>query len=134
LKLVVKIALGIILATLLLSLGGLVTTAGIAWWANEQIERTLAEQREQQAGRERAAADAHRLETENKRLAALRALQARQAAQKREREQNRIDRAFDDQYQPPPDCTNPQSNTRWVECVDIRKKAKAEFMGQQAPF
>ncbi|MCB1706040.1 MAG: hypothetical protein KDI17_14345 [Halioglobus sp.] len=133
-KLALQIALGIILATAILSFGGLATTAGVAWWANKQIERTLTEQREQQAERDRAAIEARRAEVERERLAAIQAQQARKASEARRLEQNSIANAFEDQYRPPPGCTNPQSDTRWVECVDIRARAKAEFMGKQRLF
>ncbi len=106
-------------------------TAGMAWWANKQVEQVLADQRERQAERERAAAEARRLQAENERLAAIRDRKAREASRALAREQTRIANAFEDQYQPPPGCANPQSNSRWVECVDLKRNAKAEFMGQQ---
>jgi len=51
--------------------------------------------------------------------------------QVQEREQNRLEQAFEDQYKPPPGCSVPQSDSRWAKCVDIRRKAKGEYMGRQ---
>jgi hypothetical protein len=130
-KLVWKIALGIILATAILSAGGLAVTASLAWWGNEQLEQHLAQQRERLAKREQAAAVAKRLAAENQRKAALEERQAKEATRAQQREQYRLDKAFDDQYQPPPSCLNPSSDIRWVECVDLRRSAKAGFMEQR---
>ncbi|MBN7796642.1 hypothetical protein [Parahaliea mediterranea] len=135
-KLALQIALGIILATLVLWGIALGLTAGVAWWTAEQLNRQIVEQREQesakQAERQRAEALAKRAEAERKHAAAVRERQAREARLAHQREQNQLLHAFREQYKPPDDCLNPPTESRWVECVDHRRKAKTEFMQQQA--
>ena len=57
--------------------------------------------------------------------------QLRQQQLARKRAENELDRAFLDQYEPPPSCINPQSDTRWVKCVDLQRQAKNEFRARR---
>ncbi len=131
-QLVWKIALGIILASLIMSLGGLIAAGGLAWWADEQLEQGLSEQHKRQQERERVAAVAKLKEAEIQRIAALREQEARDAEVVRLQARTRLTNQFAEQYVPPEDCANPVSEKRFVECVDHRRRAKSEYFEQNA--
>lgn len=142
-KLALQIALGIVLATIILWAVILGVTVSMGKWAAQELEKEAAAAREQQ---EQAVAEAARVaaelfereaerqrqEAEKRRVAAVRQQQAQEARQAREAEERRLVREFEAQYQPPRGCDNPQSNERWVECVDHRRNAKAAFLDQAA--
>lgn len=130
-NLILKIAAGIILAGTIMALGRFAVTAYVAHQVLQEAENTIAEQRARQAAQQRQVQAARQAESTRRLQEEQRQQQVRQQQLVRQRANNELDRAFEDQYVPLPSCVNPQSETRWVECVDLRKQARREFRAQR---
>lgn len=113
-----------------MALGSFGVSLGMAYWADKQLQEKIAEQRAEQEQRERLALVQQRENEEKDRQSKLREEILRQEKASRAAAQNRIDNAFEDQYIPPPECRNPQSDTQWVKCVDLKRAARNQFRTQ----
>jgi non-ribosomal peptide synthetase component E (peptide arylation enzyme) len=130
-KLVLKIAAGIILAYALMSAGGLAVTAYTVHLAKKELQEFAAKQEAEQLEAQRQIVLAKQAKAARQRQAEAQAKQRNQKKLARQRAERELDRAFLAQYETPTICINPPSDAAWVNCVDARKEAKAVYADQQ---
>jgi len=131
-KLVLKIAAGILLAFGIMTAGGLAVTAYTVHLAEKELQEFVAKQEAERLETQRRAEAARQAEAASLRQAEAQKKQQRQQRIARQQAEKKRDKAFLDQYEPPPACLNPQTDAAWVECVDARREAKAVYLDQQA--
>ncbi|MEM1113736.1 MAG: hypothetical protein AAGI11_17620 [Pseudomonadota bacterium] len=148
-KLALNIALGILIASAVLWSVRL----GVLWWVGNQLQETLVEQQAQQEGRIQEIASARQAEAarvkaeEEREAERIRQQAAREEAKRRRKEQEflakrsaeaarqkqlrDIELAFENGYEPPPECAPSNTDANWVTCVDIKRRAKQAYISQQ---
>lgn len=126
-QLILKIAAGILLAGAISSAAWFAVAIYIAHEASEHLQAVLADQKAQRDAQQRQAEARRQAADLQKQQAELRHQEVKRQQLAKERAEIELDTAFLDQYEPPPSCINPQSDTRWVECVDLQRQAKNDF-------
>ena len=130
-QLILKIAAGILLAGAISSAAWFAVTLCIAHEASEHLQAVFADQKAQREAQQRQAEAKRQAAALQKQQAELRQQEFKRQQLARERAEIELDKAFLDQYEPPPSCINPQSDTRWVKCVDLQRQAKNDFRSRR---
>jgi hypothetical protein len=130
-QLILKITAGILLADAISATMGIAVTSYIAHEATQHFQEVLADQKAQRDAQQRQIEATRQAAILSRRQAELKEQELRQQQLARKRAEDAFDKAFLDQYEPPPSCITPQSDTRWVECVDLKRQAKNEFRARR---
>ena len=125
--LILKIAAGILLEGAISSAAWFAVTLYIAHEASEHRLTVLVDQKAQREAQQRQAEATRQAAALKKRQAEVRQQELRRQQLAEEQAEIELDKAFLDQYEPPSSCIDPQTDTRWVECVDLQRQAKKEF-------
>jgi fumarylacetoacetate (FAA) hydrolase family protein len=119
-KLVLKIAAGVLLAGIITFAARAAYLSYAAHVATEALREAVAEQQERAA----------KIQAEGEEQASLKRLQeqrAREAARKRSQERAKKLRAWNDYYVAPKGCEIFKSDSHMVECINHKMRAKGEF-------
>jgi hypothetical protein len=126
-KLVIKIALGVVLAAAIIGLAEIATATFVVYEASQAVERLARDARVRAEERQKQVAEAEaKAEAARQRLA-LQQQEAKRLAALKVEQEYLMSATFESKYTAPKGCQVAANNERWVWCVNERLKAKREF-------